>query len=181
LATVRNASGKQQKDLEKVLQHSKVEIQIELPSDSPNEKDVSAAMHAVFLTGSESMIDIVPAYWQAYFAKQEGKPQAAPDPKKGIVYSIRPKGGVSAPHLTYGPDPEYSEEARKAKYMGTVVLALVVDSSGNPTDLQIQRPIGLGLDEMAVKAVSAWRFNPAEKDGTPVPVAINVEVNFHLY
>lgn len=85
LTTVRNAPGKQQKDLEKVLQHLKVGIQIELPSQYPDEKDVSAAIHSVFLTGSESMMDIVPAYWQAYFAKQEGKPQTVPETKNRRV------------------------------------------------------------------------------------------------
>jgi TonB family protein len=181
LTTLRDQSGKKQKDLEKALQHLKAEIEIELPSDNPSENDVSAAIHAIFVTGSDSMMDIVPSYWQAYFAKQEGKPQPAPETTKGPVYRKSGRDGVSTPHLTYGPDPEYSEEARKARYMGTVVLALVVDTSGNPTELQIQRPIGLGLDEMAIKAVNAWRFRPAEKDGNPVPVMINVEVNFHLY
>jgi len=181
LTIAKNQPGKQQKDLEKALQHLKVEVQIELPNQNPDEKDVSASMHAVFLTGDESMIDVVPSYWQSYFAKLEGKPQAAPDPKKGIVYSIKPKGGVSAPRAIYTPEPEFSEEARKAKYQGTIVLSLVVDSSGAPAELQIQRPLGLGLDEMAIKAVSAWKFRPAEKDGDPVPVAINVEVSFHLY
>jgi TonB family protein len=180
LATVRNASGKQQKDLEKVLQHLKVEIQIELPSQNPAEKDVSAAIHSVFLTGSDSMMDIVPTYWQAYFAKQEGKPRTAPETKKAPAY-FKVGGGVSPPHASYTPDPEYSEEARKAKFMGTIVLFLVVDSSGGPADVQIIRPLGLGLDEKAVNAVSSWRFRPGEKDGQPVPVAITVEVNFHLY
>jgi TonB family protein len=179
LATVRNAPGKQQKDLEKDLQHLKVEIQIELPTQNPDEKDVSAAIHVVFLTGSESMMDIVPAYWLGYFAKLEGKPRPAPETK--VHAAFRVGGGVSAPHALYSPDPEYSDEARKAKYMGTVVLVLVVDSSGAPTNVQIVRPLGLGLDERAVNAVSSWRFRPAERDGQPVSVAINVEVNFHLY
>jgi TonB family protein len=179
LATVRNASGKEQKDLEKVLQHLKVEIQIELPSQNPDEKDISAAIHAVFLTGSESMMDSVPTYWQAYFAKQEGKPRTAPETKKAPAYRVG--GGISAPHATYAPDPEYSDEARQAKYMGTIVLYLVVDSSGTAADVQIMRPLGLGLDEKAVNAVRSWKFRPAEKDGEPVPVTINVEVNFHLY
>lgn len=180
LATVRNAHGKEQKDLEKALQHLKVEIQIELPSQNPDEKDISAAMHAVFLTGSDSMMDVVPSYWLGYFAKQEGKPTPAPETK--VVHAVfRVGGGVSAPHALYAPDPEYSDEAREAKFMGTVVLFLVVDSSGAPTNVQIVRPIGLGLDEKAVNAVSSWRFRPAEKDGEPVPAMINVEVNFHLY
>jgi hypothetical protein len=101
LTTSRNQPGKQQKDLEKALQHLKVEIEIALPSQNPDEKDVSAAIHAVFLTGSESMMDIVPAYWKAYFAKQEGKPRTAPETKKETVYAIKPKGGVSAPHAIY--------------------------------------------------------------------------------
>jgi TonB family protein len=180
LTTLRNQPGKRQKDLEKALGHLKVEIQIELPSQNPDEKDVSAAIHAVFLTSSESMMDIVPTYWQAYFAKQEGKPRTAPETKNRQV-PFRAGGGVSPPHVSYAPDPEYSEEARKAKYMGTVVLYLVVDSSGTPADVQIMTPLGLGLDEMAVRAVSSWRFRPGEKDGQPVPVAINVQVNFHLY
>jgi len=179
LTHLKDQSGKQQKDLEKALRRLKAEIEIELPSDNPSENDVSAAMHAVFVTGSDSMMDVVPSYWRAYFAKQEGKPLSAP---RATAVSLNPgRGGVSAPRATYSPDPEYSDEARKARYMGTIVLSLVVDTSGNPTDLQIQRPIGLGLDEMAIKAVNAWRFKPAEKDGSPVPVAINVEVNFHLY
>jgi TonB family protein len=179
LATVRNAPGKEQKDLEKDLQHLKVEIQIELPTQNPDEKDVSAAIHAVFLTSSDSMMDIVPAYWLGYFAKLEGKPRPAPETKEHAAFRVG--GGVSPPHALYTPDPEYSDEARKAKYMGTVVLFLVVDPSGAPTNVQIVRPLGLGLDEKAVNAVSSWRFRPAERDGQPVSVAINVEVNFHLY
>jgi TonB family protein len=179
LATVRNASGKQQRDLEKVLQHLKLEIQIELPNQNPDEKDVSAAIHAVFLTGSESMLDIVPTCWQGYFARFEGKPRIAPETKKAPAFRVG--GGVSAPRASYAPDPEYSDEARTARFMGTVVLYLIVDSSGAAADVQIIRPLGLGLDEKAVNAVRSWKFSPAEKDGEPVPVAINVEVNFHLY
>lgn len=182
LTTVKNDNRKQPKNLEKALQHLKVEIQIELPSQNPDGKDVSAAIHSVFLTESESMMDIVPAYWQAYFAKQEGRPRTKPEITKGPVYldkSVR--GGVSAPRAIYEPDPDYSEQARKAKYQGTIVLSLIVDSSGAPTDVQIIRPLGLGLDEKAVNAVNTWKFRPAEKDGEPVPVSINVEVTFHLY
>ncbi len=45
----------------------------------------------------------------------------------------------------------------------------------------MQRSLGLGLDEKAIEAVRQWRFEPAKKDGTPVAVQINVEVNFRLY
>ena len=95
--------------------------------------------------------------------------------------AYRVGGGVSAPKALYAPDPEYSEEARKAKYQGTVVLWLVVDAAGRPQQIRVQRPLGMGLDEKAIEAVRNWKFEPARKDGQPVPVMINVEVNFRLY
>jgi TonB family protein len=95
--------------------------------------------------------------------------------------AYRVGGGVSAPKALYAPDPEYSEEARKAKYQGTVVLWLVVDASGHPQQIRVQRALGMGLDEKAIEAVKQWKFDPARKDGQAVPVMINVEVNFRLY
>jgi protein TonB len=90
-------------------------------------------------------------------------------------------GGVSAPRILFAPDPDYSEEARKAKYQGTVVLWVVVAPDGRPRDIRVQRSLGLGLDEKAMEAVRSWKFEPARKDGQPVAVQINVEVNFRLY
>lgn len=90
-------------------------------------------------------------------------------------------GGVSAPRVLYQPDPEYSEEARKAKFQGTVVLWLVVGADGRPRDIRVSRSLGMGLDEKAIEAVRTWRFDPARKDGQPVAVQIAVEVIFRLY
>jgi periplasmic protein TonB len=94
---------------------------------------------------------------------------------------FRVGGGVSAPKEIYAPEPEYSEEARKVKHMGTVVLQLVVGSDGNPRDIRVVRTLGLGLDEKAIEAVRKWRFEPARKDGKPVAALVSVEVDFHLY
>ena len=94
---------------------------------------------------------------------------------------FRVGGGVSAPRVLENPSPDYSEEARKAKYQGTVVLWLIVDSNGRPRDVKVARSLGMGLDQKAIEAVKLWKFQPAMKDGTPVAVQINVEVNFHLY
>jgi len=89
-------------------------------------------------------------------------------------------GGVSAPVPIYKPEPEYSEEARKAKFQGTVVLFIVVDEKGNPRDLKVIRPLGLGLDQKAIEAVQKWKFRPGMKDGHPVSVQATIEVNFRL-
>jgi len=90
-------------------------------------------------------------------------------------------GGVTAPTLIYKTEPEYSEEARKAKYQGTVILACIVGADGKPRSLRVQHSLGMGLDEKALEAVREWKFSPAEKDGKPVAVAVNVEVQFRLF
>jgi len=89
-------------------------------------------------------------------------------------------GGVSAPQLVFKVEPEYSEEARKAKFQGTVVLYVVVDEKGVPRDLKVVRPLGLGLDQKAIEAVQKWKFKPGLKDGHPVAVSAQIEVNFRL-
>ncbi len=94
---------------------------------------------------------------------------------------FRVGGGVSAPRALFTPEPEYSEEARRAKREGTVVLWMVVDADGRPRDLRVLRSLGLGLDEKAMDAVRKWKFEPAKKNGSPVAVRINVEVDFKLY
>jgi TonB family protein len=96
----------------------------------------------------------------------------------GGVYRVG--GGVTAPVLLYKKEPEYSEEARKAKYQGTVLLYIEVDPSGKATNIRVQHSLGLGLDEKAVEAVKQWKFKPGYKDGKPVTVAATIEVNFRL-
>jgi protein TonB len=93
---------------------------------------------------------------------------------------FRVGGGVSAPVPLYKPDPEYSEEARKAKYSGTVVLSITVDATGKPRDIKVIRSLGLGLDEKAIEAVTKWKFRPGYKNGQPVAVTASIEVNFRL-
>ena len=90
-------------------------------------------------------------------------------------------GGVSPPRQIYAPEPEFSEEARKAKYQGVCTLGLVVGTDGRPSNIRVLSSLGMGLDEKAIEAVRTWKFEPAMKDGHPVRVEIAVEVDFHLY
>jgi TonB family protein len=96
----------------------------------------------------------------------------------GGVYRIG--GGVTDPIPIYKPEPEYSEEARKAKFQGSVLLSIIIDENGRTRDIKVIKPLGLGLDEKAIEAVQKWRFKPSMKDGKPVAVMANVEVNFRL-
>jgi periplasmic protein TonB len=97
----------------------------------------------------------------------------------GGIYHVG--GGVSAPRPIYDPDPEYSEEARKAKFQGSVMLLAIIGPDGRPHDLRVTRSLGMGLDQKALDAVWKWRFAPAMKDGHPVSVAVSIEVTFRLY
>jgi len=98
----------------------------------------------------------------------------------GGVYKVG--GGVSAPVPIFTPEAEFSDEARRAKYQGVCLVSLIVDAQGNPQNVHVVRPLGMGLDEKALEAVRKYKFKPAMKDGrSPVPVLMSIEVNFRLY
>ena len=91
-------------------------------------------------------------------------------------------GGVSAPVPLNNVEAEFSDEARRAKYQGVVLVGLIVDAQGNPQSVHIVRALGMGLDEKAIEAVKKYKFKPAMKEGKPVAVSgVTVEVNFRLY
>lgn len=108
---------------------------------------------------------------------RKGTRPAIADYSSGVY---RVGGGVSAPTLLYKVEPSYSEEARAAKYQGTVVVGVEIGPDGMAHNAQIVRSLGLGLDQKALDAVSQWKFKPGMKDGVPVTVAASIEVNFRL-
>ena len=102
-------------------------------------------------------------------------------PGNSYGHAFRIGNGVTAPRVIYSPEPEFSEEARKIKLQGVVVLGIVVGADGRPRNLRVERSLGFGLDEKALEAVHTWRFEPGTKDGHPVSVLMNIEVHFNLY
>ena len=97
------------------------------------------------------------------------------------LHSGPPERNVTMPRAIFMPDPEYSEQARKKKIKGVIVLSLTVGVDGRPHDIKVEKGLGYGLDEKAVEAVNRWQFEPALKEGQPVEKEIKVEVNFRLY
>jgi TonB family protein len=94
--------------------------------------------------------------------------------------TFRVGGGVSAPTIIRRVEPQYSEEARKARYQGMVVLEAIVRKDGTVQIVRVVRSLGFGLDESAIKALQQWQFRPAMMNGEPVNVTLNIEVNFNL-
>ena len=96
----------------------------------------------------------------------------------GGVYSVG--NGTTAPSVISKVDPEYSEEARKAKYSGSVMLSIVVNTDGKAEQIKVVKSLGMGLDEKAIEAVQKWRFYPGKRNGVAVAVRAQIEVNFRL-
>jgi periplasmic protein TonB len=93
-----------------------------------------------------------------------------------------PGNGVKAPIVLSQPLPYYTEEARKARTEGIVLLQLVVRKDGTPDSFKVLRGLGYGLDESAISTVAnKWRFRPGTYNGVPADVQILIEVSFRLY
>jgi len=169
------------------------------------------AMKKVFLETSEELLTDLPSYWVAFLKGEGHGPSTrfpianqplaqrdfsqsplpaspsnsgppTPSNGSGLPPGVFKVGGkISAPRVTYSPDPSYEPLAQEAKFQGTTVLWVVVDEQGRAAEIRLSEPLGFGLDERAVDAVKTWRFQPAKRDGIPVAVQINIEVNFRLY
>lgn len=98
----------------------------------------------------------------------------------GGIYSLGDIG-VTAPVAKFTPSPDFSEEARKAKYQGTVILSAIIGPDGRPRNLRVVRSLGMGLDEKALERVRTWLFEPGKKNGQAVSVAMQLEVDFRLF
>ncbi|SRR5579883_25354 len=102
-----------------------------------------------------------------------------PERSSANVYRMS-DGGVTPPKLLYKVEPEYTQEAKDAKFQGTVILNVEIGADGIARNIQVQRSLEPGLDEKAIEAVSQWRFSPGMKDGVPATIAATIEVNFRL-
>lgn len=156
---------------------------------------IDEALSRVFLTDSEKLADLVPPYWKAF---AEGRVEAVRKENGPTLYQIRQaqrteskesasdnvhraSGAVTPPAATYAPDPHYVPLAKAESFQGTTVLWVVVTSQGTVGEIQVVRPVGFGFDDAAAETVKTWTFKPATKNGVPVAVQIDVEVNYRLY
>lgn len=189
----------QKKHLAPFADERELNLQVALVKPVNSVEEATAILGKVFAMTDEEVVKAAPGWWQHYLAidlklipddnpvegnrprplsnDKDDKVVTGPDGER--IYSV--KNGVIAPKVLYQPEPEFSAEARKAHYQGTVGLAMIVDRSGNVREVQLVRPSGMGLDEQAANGVKNWRFQPATRNGEPVAVKVYAEVGFHLY
>jgi protein TonB len=105
---------------------------------------------------------------------------AGPGHDGGISGQGGVQGSLTEPVLLYKVDPEYSEEARKAKLQGVVMVRAVIDARGHVQDIAVAQGLGLGLDERAIAAVEKWKFRAGMRNGKPVATAALIQLTFRL-
>ncbi len=98
---------------------------------------------------------------------------------KGELFIIVKPGLVEYPKETYTPEPEYSEAGRILSYRATAVFGMIIGRDGTASDIWVATKAGLGLDQKGIQTLRKWKFQPATKEGKPVPVLVNIEVVFH--
>jgi hypothetical protein len=163
-------------DQKKKKNPEEITIRIEAPKDG----DFSAVLQALFADDFQGIAGDLPEWWKSLAnSLQSGVAVPPPPPYSSSTYHVG--GSVTEPKVLSYVDPSYTGAARRLKFSGMTDIHLVIDENGLPTNMTVGRPLGLGLDEMAIYAVSQYRFKPATKDGQPVKVAMYVDVNFQIF
>jgi TonB family protein len=99
----------------------------------------------------------------------------------GKTFPSRGGGSGSRPNYAENPKPLYPQEARRRGYEGEVVLKVEVLTSGRVGKIEIKKSSGYALlDRSALTTVKQWRFIPAKKNETPIPLWVNIPIKFQL-
>jgi len=184
-------------------------LKIEAELGATNPAAVDSVLAKIFLTSGDRFADLVPDYWKPCILAGLGRSEdrqwvgcrfspefsalpgvASADaqgqnstsenrPPRSATFRMRK--GAAPPKVISQTNPQFSQAARRAKYQGTTFLSVVVDKTGDVRDVQIEKPLGMGLDRKAVETVLSWHFSPAINDGVPADTTVNLEIDFRLY
>jgi TonB family protein len=166
------------------------------PQDEPIHIKINAApnfdytqvLDAIFTEGLTELVPSLPSYWQKY-----AQENFLPAVDKSWLLSAQPVSdskedkpkrigsGITPPKIAHAVEPAFDSAARALHYSGKNRIHLWVQKDGTVTHLSIVQALGLGLDERALAAVQRYTFEPATKDGKPIVVELDLEVNFEIY
>ena len=163
-----------------VPQRKAVNFYVSITVQKPASGDFTDVLNAIFVEDLPHMVPYVPRYWQPYLAAHFPVAGMTPPPERPDSTVRKVAGSVTVPEVIRKTEPEFNNVARELRYSGISTVSLVIDPSGRPEDIRVLHPIGLGLDDLAVAAVSQYVFKPAMDGGKPVPVRVNIEVNFEI-
>ena len=136
------------------------------------------ALDRVFSPGlDDRMIGSMPDFWKLYYQEAAAKTDYRPSDAS----ILRQSAVDQKARLLTNFQPPSNDFAQTAGVAGVSLYHVVVGSDGKPAEIAVGRPIGFGLDENAVAAIRKASFQPAIKDGKPVPVVLDLLVQFRIY
>jgi TonB family protein len=143
---------------------------------------VKIKVDACTITGTNARGDVTHRMVPRKPAEQDFSPWPKA-PAETVLYPMlrrrTPVDTMPVPTVTANPD--FSEKARRDRIQGLCMVQVIVDTDGIPREPMVTKPLGYGLDEKAIAAVKRYRFQPAMKDGQPVAVILDIQMNFRLY
>jgi len=171
-----------------------VRIQIEAPANG----DYTTALDRIFTDTLADFVPALPSYWQVYGRSHflpvsdtvanakalEDEAKDLPPGTSDANGSTKPKAvghNVVPPKVLFEKKPQLNQYAKKLRLSGQALVYLQVDTQGNPTHIRILQPVGAGLDEEAVKAVAQYKFQPAEDNGLPITIEMNIDIHFRIF
>ncbi|HEV2493966.1 MAG TPA: energy transducer TonB [Terriglobia bacterium] len=163
---------------------SRVKIEAAINPNAVGSYALQILMRKLFLAPNEDLADYVPPYWKRFLTHAD-RPGTASQQDELLngerIYRIKGQAGdVNPPIPIHTPEPRYTEAARDARYQAVAVFWITVDPQGDVAEVNLVKPVGLGLDDQAAATLKTWKFKPATKNGKPVPVRVMVETSFRL-
>jgi TonB family protein len=146
-----------------------IRVEIHLNQSLKSLEDAEAVLGRVFFLGADAAEHAKPEFRRADDTTADDQ-----------IHDFH-QDGVLPPRPTYTPEPDFSEEARRAKFQGEVCLSVVVDRMGNVARIRLEKALGHGLDDHAMETIKGWRFTPGTRNGEPAAVREPIEVTFNLY
>ncbi|MGH9599925.1 MAG: energy transducer TonB, partial [Terracidiphilus sp.] len=168
--------------------HNAAALPVARPANAANGKTTTSPAHAtlvlkqalgnVFASSLDArMMAAMPGFWKLYYqaaaAGTDFKPaDPAVIPDDSADRKAKLLTNIEAPSNAF---------AQQCGVAGMALYHAVIGADGKPLEVAVARPIGFGLDEIAVAAIRKAKFQPAIKDGKPVPVLLDLVVEFQIY
>jgi hypothetical protein len=141
-------------------------------------KVLEDALGNVFAPGFDArMMAAMPGFWKLYYDAVTAKADYQPADPNVLRQNMVDKKA----QLKSTSEPGSNQFAQDYGVAGISEYHVVVGADGKPGEIAVARPIGFGLDESAVDSIRKATFEPAIKDGKPVPVMLNLVVEFRIY
>ena len=158
------------------------EEEVKIDVAAPASHDYGSVLDAIFVDNIADLMPSLPPWWQPYAHKHFLTASVSYDPYAASSSDALARYGheVVLPAPVNNTEPEFNTYAKLLMFKGTALIHMTIDKSGAPSKLSIKRPLGLGLDEQAIEAVRNWLFIPATRNGRPLSVEVDMEVNFQI-